>query len=127
MTQKIDYDLFCQQMNAEVLDSWQESTLLRLPIHDDPGHAALWFGPSIVNGLEATYMLTTICPSSGTVYATRVPPNLTSAREAASWIDLEIDTEHSDVGRIVHIRREYQPERTKLPDGDYHDVHCCFD
>jgi hypothetical protein len=127
MTQKIDYALFCQELKTEVLDSWREYTLLRLPIHDDPSHAALWLGPSIVNGLEAAYLLTTICPSSGTIYAIRVPPNLTSAREAASWIDLEIDPAHSDVGRIINIRREYQPEITMLPDRCYHDVHCCFD
>jgi hypothetical protein len=127
MTQKNDYARLCQELGTRVLDSWQEYTLLRLPIHDDPSHAALWLGPSIVDGLEATYVLKTTCPSSGKIYAVRVPPNLYSAKEAASWIDQGINSEHSAVKRMINVLCEYQPEITTIPDSDYWDVHCCSD
>jgi hypothetical protein len=124
MTRKKDYARLCQELGTRVLDSWQEYTLIRLPIHDDPSCAALWLGPSIVDGLEATYVLKTICPSSGKVYAVRVPPNLSSAKEAASWIDRGINSEPSAVKRMINIFCEYQPEITMIPDSCW-DVHCC--
>lgn len=129
MTTETDYARLCQELRTKVLDSWREYTLLRLPIHDDPRHAALWWGPSIVNGLEATYVLKTTCTRTGTTYAARVPPNLTSAREAATWINQGIDPEYSAVETITNTQRKYPPEVTVTPHDDYcyHDVHCCLD
>jgi hypothetical protein len=48
MTQKNDYARLCQELKTEVLDSWQEYTLVRLPIHDDPSRAALRLGPALL-------------------------------------------------------------------------------
>lgn len=127
MTSKINYTRLCQELKADVLDSWREYTLLRLPIHDDPSRAALWFGPSIVDGLEATYILRIICPDSGNIDAVRVPPNLTSAREAVTWINQGIDPEHCPKEKMMSIRCEYQPVITKIPDDACWDVHCILD
>ena len=89
-----EVDLLSQDPRLEVLDLWREYTLLRLLIHDDPGQAALWLGPRIVNGMEATYLLKMICPSTGLTHVLRVPPSVTSARDAATWINWETDPEH---------------------------------
>ncbi|WP_052754340.1 hypothetical protein [Calothrix sp. 336/3] len=122
MTQEIDYTHICQEFKTEVVDSWQEYTLLRLPIHNDPSHAA-----SIIDGLEATYVLKIICPSSGTIRLVRVPPNLSSATEAATWINQGISPKSPIVEPIRKIQRQYRPEVTALPDDCCHDVHCIFD
>ena len=128
MTQKIDYARLCQELKTEVLDSWQEYAVLRLPIHDDPSRTALWFGPQTINGLEATYILKTICPSTGKIYAVRIPPNLASAREAATWLNWGIDPEQSAVETIKNAKRRYQPEIIRPPDDScLWDVHCILD
>jgi hypothetical protein len=127
MTSNINYARLCRELKVDVLDSWRECTLLRLPIHDDPSRAALWLGPSIVDGLEATYILRIICPDSGKIDAVRVPPNLISAREAATWINQGIGPEHYAKEKVMSMRCEYQPVITKMPDDGCWDVHCILD
>ncbi|NJR69677.1 MAG: hypothetical protein HC771_14205 [Synechococcales cyanobacterium CRU_2_2] len=127
MTQEIDYASLCQELPTEVLDTWQEYTLIRLAIHDDPSHAALWWGPSIIDGLEATYLLKIICPSNGEAHLVRVPPHLASAREAVTWVNPGIDREFLTAEPIRKNQRQYRPEVIASPDYCCHDVHCILD
>jgi hypothetical protein len=63
-------------LQASELDSWQEYTLLKLNSNVD---------------IEPVYLLKMICPSTGFIHAIRVPPDMKSAREAISWVNLGID------------------------------------
>ena len=82
LIEAIGYDRICQELAAEQIDSWQEYALLT--IDDDVD-------------VEPIYLLKMTCPSTGFIHALRVPPNLTSAREAIRWVNGGIDPEEFSV------------------------------
>jgi internalin A len=81
LIQGIGYDRICQQLQAVELDSWQEYTLLKIDNAD----------------VEPIYLLKMTCPSTGFIHALRVPPDLTSAREAIRWVNWDIDSDEFSV------------------------------
>ncbi|MEG4960505.1 hypothetical protein QUA78_05055 [Microcoleus sp. K4-B3] len=81
LIQGIGYDRICQDLSAEQIDSWQEYSLLTID-HAD---------------VEPICLLKMTCPSTGFIHALRVPPNLTSAREAIRWANWDIDPEEFSV------------------------------
>ena len=94
LIEEMGYARLCQELQAEELDSWREYTLLRLPIYDDFSRAVFWRKPfHRTDGVEPTHLLKMSCPSTKSMYVLRVPPNLKSAREAATWINWESDPE----------------------------------
>jgi len=46
---------------------------------------------------EDIYLLKMTCPSTGFIHALRVPPNMTSAKEAIRWVNWDIDSEEFSV------------------------------
>jgi Leucine-rich repeat (LRR) protein len=82
LIQGIGYDSICQELSAKKIDSWQEYALLKID------NASDW---------EQIYLLKMTCPSTGFIHALRVPPNLTSAREAIRWVNWDIDPEEFSV------------------------------
>jgi Leucine Rich repeats (2 copies) len=81
LIQGIGYDRIIQELSAQQIDSWQEYALLRIDNAD----------------VEPIYLLKMTCPSTGFIHALRVPPNLTSAREAIRWVNWDIDPEEFSV------------------------------
>ncbi|WP_445242934.1 DUF6745 domain-containing protein [Microcoleus sp. N3A4] len=77
----IGYDRICQELSAKQIDSWQEYALLKIDNAD----------------VEPICLLKMTCPSTGFIHALRVPPNLTSAREAIRWANWDIDPEEFSV------------------------------
>jgi hypothetical protein len=78
LIQGIGYTRVCQELGAVELDSWREYTLLRIDQNID---------------VEPIYLLKMTCPSTAYIHATRVPPTMTSAREAIRWINWDVDSE----------------------------------
>jgi hypothetical protein len=77
----IGYDRIIQELQAKQIDSWQEYALLQIDNAD----------------VEPICLLKMTCPSTGFIHALRVPPNLTSAREAIRWVNWDIDPEEFSV------------------------------
>ena len=77
----IGYDRICQELQAKQIDTWQEYALLQIDNSD----------------VEPICLLKMTCPSTGLIHALRVPPNLTSAREAIGWVNWDIDPEEFSV------------------------------
>jgi internalin A len=77
----IGYDRIIQELSAKQIDSWQEYALLQIDNAD----------------VEPICLLKMTCPSTGFIHALRVPPNLTSAREAIRWANWDIDPEEFSV------------------------------
>jgi hypothetical protein len=75
LIQEIGYDRICTELEAQQLDSEREYTLLRIDDAD----------------VEPMYLLKMTCPSTGFIHALRVPPNISSAREAIRWVNWGID------------------------------------
>src|SRR5919199_905000 len=81
LIQGIGYDRIIQELEAKQIDSWQEYALLQIDKAD----------------VEPICLLKMTCPSTGFIHALRVPPNLTSAREAIRWVNWDIDPEQFSV------------------------------
>ena len=81
LIQGIGYDRIIQELSAQQIDSWQEYALLQIDNAD----------------VEPICLLKMTCPSTGFIHALRVPPNLTSARDAIRWVNWEIDPEEFSV------------------------------
>lgn len=76
LIQGIGYDRICQDLQAKECDRWQEYTLLQIESEID---------------VEPIHLLKMTCPSTNFIHALRVPPDISSAREAIRWINWGID------------------------------------
>jgi hypothetical protein len=82
LIQGIGYSRICQDLQATEIDSWREYTLLKINSDVD---------------VEPIHLLKMTCPSTGFIHAMRVPPNVTSAREAIRWVNWGTDAEEFSV------------------------------
>nr|WP_293108579.1 hypothetical protein [Okeania sp. SIO2F4] len=78
LIQGIGYSRICQELQAIELDSWREYSLLRIDNDID---------------VEPIYLLKMTCPSTNYIHATRVSPDVSTAREAITWINWGVDPE----------------------------------
>lgn len=88
LIQGIGYDRICQELDAIELDTWQEYTLLKIDVEDDYDRN---------NRRRPMFLLKMTCLSTGFIHALRVPPEMTSAREAIRWVNWDIDPEEFSV------------------------------
>jgi hypothetical protein len=72
----IGYSRICQELKAKEIDVWQEYKLLEIAENFD---------------VEPVHLLAMTCPSTAHLHALRVPPDITSAREAIRWVNWDID------------------------------------
>ncbi|XHX78084.1 MAG: DUF6745 domain-containing protein [Stenomitos frigidus ULC029] len=78
LIQGIGYARICQELQAVELDAWREYALLKISADAD---------------VEPIYLLKMTCPSTGHIHALRVPPAMTTAREAIRWVNWDADPE----------------------------------
>ncbi len=76
LIQGIGYERMIKELQAIELDSYQEYTLLAIDNDID---------------VEPIYLLKMTCPSTKFIHVLRVPPDVTSAREAICWVNWGID------------------------------------
>ncbi|WP_310483471.1 leucine-rich repeat domain-containing protein [Chamaesiphon sp. VAR_48_metabat_403] len=78
LIQQIGYERICEELNAMELDSWREYTLLEI---DDIDRV-------YVREIAAPIILLKMtCPSTGHIHILRVPPEMTSAEAAITWVN----------------------------------------
>ncbi len=78
LIQQIGYERICEELEAVELDRWREYTLIKIDTNVDD---------------EPIHLLKMTCPSTNHIHVLRVPPDLTSARAAISWVNWNIDPE----------------------------------
>jgi Leucine-rich repeat (LRR) protein len=82
LIEQVGYEKIYQDLGAIILDSWREYTLLRIDgiqdIYDECGDYA---------GTEPTLLLKMTCPSTQHIHILRVPPEMTSAEAAITWVN----------------------------------------
>jgi hypothetical protein len=78
LIQQLGYDRILQELGASAIDQYREYTLLRVDANID---------------IEPIFLLKMTCPSTAHIHFLRVPPDLTSAREAIRWVNWDIDPE----------------------------------
>lgn len=74
----LGYDRIVQELEAVELDTWREYSLLKIQANID---------------VEPIHLLKMTCPSTNHIHVLRVPPYLTSAREAIRWVNWDVDPE----------------------------------
>jgi len=89
LIQGIGYDRICQELEASELDTWQEYTLLKIDADIDAYEPPDWDRDAPPR--EPIYLLKMTCPSTGHIHALRVPPAMTTARDAIKWVNWDID------------------------------------
>nr|WP_310488461.1 hypothetical protein [Chamaesiphon sp. VAR_69_metabat_338] len=72
LIQQVGYDRICQELGAIDLDTWREYTLLKIDADIDE---------------ETMVLLKMTCPSTGHIHILRVPPEMTSAEAAITWVN----------------------------------------
>ncbi|MBD1900535.1 leucine-rich repeat domain-containing protein [Trichocoleus sp. DQ-A3] len=78
LIQQIGCDRICQELATQTIDTWREYTLLKIDAYVD---------------VEPIHLLKMTCPSTNHLHVLRVPPTLTSAREAIRWVNWDVDPE----------------------------------
>ncbi|MBD1836192.1 hypothetical protein H6F61_26785 [Cyanobacteria bacterium FACHB-472] len=78
LIQGIGYDRIVQELEAVELDAWREYSLLKIQADID---------------VEPICLLKMTCPSTNHIHVLRVPPDLTSAREAIRWVNWDVNPE----------------------------------
>jgi leucine-rich repeat protein SHOC2 len=66
------YETICQKLDAIELDNWREYTLLKIDAEVD---------------VEPMVLLKMTCPSTAHIHILRVPPEMTSAESAITWVN----------------------------------------
>jgi leucine-rich repeat protein SHOC2 len=72
LIQSCGYERICQKLGAIELDTWKEYTLLKIDGEVD---------------VEAMVLLKMTCPSTAHIHILRVPPEMTSAESAITWVN----------------------------------------
>lgn len=70
-----------------MLDRWKEYELIKIEEDINPNDF----------DIEPILLLKMVCPSTNKTYVLRVPPNMTSAREAIKWVNWGIDPEEFSI------------------------------
>jgi leucine-rich repeat protein SHOC2 len=82
LIQQLGYEKICERLGALPIDNWREYTLLKIdrfqPIFDQNGDSV---------GIEPMVLLKMTCPSTGHIHILRVPPEMTSAEAAITWVN----------------------------------------
>jgi leucine-rich repeat protein SHOC2 len=79
---RVGYEKICSELNAVILDSWQEYTLLKVDIFHPK------YNKSIDGAnTESMVLLKMTCPSTARIHILRVPPEMESAEAAILWVN----------------------------------------
>ena len=80
---QIGYEKICDELNAIMLDNWREYNLLKIDgiekIYDDEDDEPVDKEPMV--------LLKMTCPSTQHIHILRVPPEMTSAEAAITWVN----------------------------------------
>jgi leucine-rich repeat protein SHOC2 len=82
LIQQVGYEKICQELNTIELDRWREYTLLKIDdaeqIYDRTLFRNIW---------QPMLLLKMTCPSTAHIHILRVPPEMTSAEAAITWVN----------------------------------------
>ena len=86
LIEQVGYEKICKELNAVKLDIWQEYTLLKIDgieaVYDEDDE-----NENEPIDREPMLLLKMTCPSTQHIHILRVPPEMTSAEAAITWIN----------------------------------------
>jgi leucine-rich repeat protein SHOC2 len=82
LIEQIGYENITSELGADSIDMWREYTLIKIDrvqrVFSDEGYPA---------GTEPMVLLKMTCPSTNHIHILRVPPEMTSAEAAITWVN----------------------------------------
>jgi hypothetical protein len=81
LIEQLGYEEICDKLGAVSIDSWQEYTLLKLDNME-----IIYEGQKEIRR-EPMLLLKMTCPSTNHIHILRVPPEMTSAEAAITWVN----------------------------------------
>jgi leucine-rich repeat protein SHOC2 len=89
LIEQVGYEKICKELNAISLDNWREYTLIKIDGVDvdvyDFNHARQ--EDETIGQEEPMVLLKMTCPSTQHIHILRVPPEMTSAEAAITWVN----------------------------------------
>jgi leucine-rich repeat protein SHOC2 len=82
LIEQVGYEKICEKLNTITIDTWREYTLLKID-----GVEKYSYMVRSKQREEPMVLLEMTCPSTGHIHILRVPPNLTSAEAAITWVN----------------------------------------
>ncbi len=82
LIEQLGYEKICEELNAVQLDVWREYSLLRIDGIERFDHWRMRGTPH-----EPMVLLKMICPSTKHIHVLRIPPEMTSAEAAITWVN----------------------------------------
>jgi leucine-rich repeat protein SHOC2 len=79
IVEQLGYKQLCDRLGAVEIDTWREYTLLKI---EEAGE--IYY---LARDGEVLMLLKMICPSTNHIHIMRVPPDMTSAEAAITWIN----------------------------------------
>ena len=81
LIQQLGYERICQDLGSIILDNWREYTLLKID------GAEIIYNEGYPVDREPMLLLKMTCPSTQHIHILRVPPEMTSAEAAITWVN----------------------------------------
>ncbi|NJR32208.1 MAG: leucine-rich repeat domain-containing protein [Chamaesiphon sp. CSU_1_12] len=82
LIQQIGYEIICEELDSMQIDVWREYILLKI---DGVERSYDWRRGKDIQ--EPMVLLKMTCPSTGHIHVLRVPPEMTSAEAAITWVN----------------------------------------
>jgi leucine-rich repeat protein SHOC2 len=84
LVERVGYEKICSDLNAIILDTWREYTLLKI---DGVEAVYEYHGDENPIDREPMVLLKMTCPSTRHIHILRLPPEMVSAEEAITWVN----------------------------------------
>lgn len=82
LVKQVGYEKICEVLKTATLDTWREYTLLTIT-----GLKLTFDSWQFPSRPQLTILLKMTCPSTGHIHVLRVPPEMTTAQEAITWVN----------------------------------------
>ena len=82
--EQVGYAKICQDLDTREIDAWREYTLLEIDDLEQLYESEDNYTDIII---ESMVFLKMTCPSTGHIHVVRVPPEMTSAEVAITWVN----------------------------------------
>ena len=82
LIQQLGYEKICKELNAINIDNWKKYTLLKI----DDIETVYAYHKELIDR-EPMLLLKMTCPSTQHIHILRVPPEMTSAEAAITWVN----------------------------------------
>ncbi len=87
LIEQLGYKKIFKDLNSLILDMWREYTLLKIDDIEEVYDDDIEPGKRIFSHTEPIVLLKMTCPSTQHIHILRVPPEITSAEAAITWIN----------------------------------------